>query len=100
MKIGGIPVQEAKKAIILKVTQDDVSRANTKNPASCAAARCLLRKPGVVDARVHIGRTYVKLGKKWLRFRTAPALRAEIVAFDRGGTFEPGEYVLRPCSEW
>jgi hypothetical protein len=79
MKIDGMPVLEAKKPITLKITKRDVSTAKTKDPGSCAAARCCLRQP---------------------KDKTAPGLRQEIITFDRGGTFEPGVYELKPLSEW
>jgi hypothetical protein len=46
-------------------------------------------------ARVHVARTYLKIGNKWLRCITPESLRSEIVAFDRGGKFEPGEFELK-----
>lgn len=100
MKINGVPVLDAKKSIVLKITPKDVTLGNTKDPGSCAAARCLLRQPDVEAARVHIARTYVKIAGKWMRYKTTAPLRQEIVTFDRGGVFEPGTYMLKPLSEW
>lgn len=34
-----------------------------------------------------------------MRYFTPEALRTEIVAFDRGGTFQPGEYELKAPTE-
>lgn len=98
MKIDGAVVVDAKKPIVLKITDKDVQLGNNKDPGACAAARCLLRKPDVEQARVHIGRTYLKVAGKWTRYKTSKALRTEIVAFDRGGSFEPGTYSLSPLS--
>jgi hypothetical protein len=96
MKIDGVPVEDAAKPVKLHITKADVNKGNNKDPGGCAAAQACMRELGAEAARVHIGRTYLKLGKKWVRFHTPPALRSEIIAFDRGGTFEPGEYYLAP----
>ena len=96
MHIAGLPVKDATKQVTLTITKRDVHNGDTKNPSACAAALECKRQMGVTDVRVHIGRTYVKLDDKWLRFRTAGSLRNEIIAFDRGGKFEPGTYTLMP----
>lgn len=98
MRIDGLKVVDAKKPMTLTITKKDVQVGNTKDPAACAAAQCLKRMPEVEQARVHIGRTYLKMNGAWYRFKTSEALRTEIVAFDRGGTFEPGAYSIVPLS--
>lgn len=96
MQIDGTKVVDAKKPLTLHITTGDVKKGANKNPSSCAAAQACLKLPGVTQARVHIATTYIKVHDKWLRFRTPGALRSEIVAFDRGGKFEAGEYTLKP----
>lgn len=97
MEINGMRVVDATRSVTLHISQDDTKKGNTKDPGACAAARSCLREVKDCEAaRIHLGRAYLKVGKKWLRFKTSEALRSEIVAFDRGGTFEPGEYILRP----
>jgi len=97
MKINGTLVVDAKSGIELEITKNDVRTGATKDPGQCAAARAIIRVLGAEAARVHIGRTYVKVKNKWVRYSTSPSLRREIVAFDRGGAFEPGIYRLLPC---
>lgn len=94
MKINGLPVTDASKKLAVHITKRDVSLGATKDPGGCAAARAIVRQTGCQQARVHIGRTYIKFDNKWVRYATPPALRSEIVAFDRGGDFEPGDYTL------
>lgn len=97
MKIGGGDVADAKEPLPVKITKNDVRLGAMKSAKACAAAQALCRQNGFTEARVHAARTYVKRPDgKWLRYVTPPSLRAEIVAFDRGGTFEPGEYSLLP----
>lgn len=101
MKINGLPVTDASKPLTIKITAGDCKKGATKEPNSCAAAQAALRQTTASEARVHISRTYLKFGKKWVRYQTPAALRQEIVSFDKGTGFSPGEYLLRaiPPSE-
>jgi len=93
--IENLPIYDAKKAILLSVTDNDCSRADRKEPDSCAVARACRRELHALDVRVHLGRVYVKTNKgSWTRYITPPALRSEIIAFDRGGTFAAGVFTL------
>jgi hypothetical protein len=97
--IEGLPVIDAKRSIMLHITADDIKKADARRPETCAAARACRRELHALEARVHLGRIYVKTTKeKWTRYQTPHALRSEIVAFDRGGTFAPGEYKLAPVT--
>ena len=97
MQINGLPVVDAKQKVKITISSRDVTKGKTKDPAACAAAvACLREVKNCTQARVHIGRTYLKIGKRWVRFHTPQSLRGEIVAFDRGANFEPGDYVLTP----
>lgn len=89
-------VADATRGMVLHITKTDCARGDLKTPSSCAAAKALCRLDGVEAAQVYIGRTYVKQKGKWTRYATPPSLRNEIIAFDRGGSFEPGDYTLRP----
>ena len=100
MKINGKKVVDATHSVELVITPKHIKRGNTKDPGGCAAAlACMEEVPGCSSARVHIGRTYIELADKWVRYQTSRALRSEIVAFDRGGNFEPGKYNLSPMSK-
>lgn len=96
MKIAGTPVKDADEKIVVHITRSDVRFGAKKNANSCAAARALCRQTGAEAAKVHFSRAYIKTGDKWLRFSVPPALRSEVMAFDRGGEFAPGDYVLSP----
>ena len=96
MKIGGGAVIDAIEPLPITITKNDVRSGAKKNANSCAAAQAICRA-GFTEARVHAARTYVRRPDgKWMRYATPLALRAEIVAFDRGGIFEPGDYALHP----
>lgn len=99
MKIDGMKVVDAKRKLKLEISNDDVKQGKTKEPGTCAAAKACLRQVKDIKAvRVHLSRVYMKIedkqGEKWVRYLTPDPLRNEIIAFDRGGTFEPGQYTL------
>lgn len=94
MKIEGLPVKDAKKPVLLAITAGDVRKGKVKSPASCAAAVACKRQLGASEAHVHKSRTYLRFNGHWVRYMTPASLQAEIVAFDRGGKFEPGEHRL------
>ncbi len=94
-KINGLPVKNGKKSISIMVTAQDVKRASVKDPTNCVAAIACRRDLGCTEARVHVGRTYLRFNGHWDRYHTSPNLRSEIIAYDRSGKFVPGEYVLR-----
>jgi len=96
MKINGTNVKDADGKVVVKITKADVRKGSLKSSKSCAAAQALCRQEHCEEARVHFSRAYIKRDGKWLRFGVPMALRNEIMAFDRGGKFEPGEYVLAP----
>ena len=96
MKINGVEVQDANEKLLVKITKQDVRKGELKNSSACAAANALCRQHHADEARVHFSRAYIRKGKKWMRFSVPAALRNEIIAFDRGGKFEPGEYILAP----
>jgi len=94
--IDGKPIINAKKPITIHINKNDISKADIKEPADCAVARACRRELHVKEVRVHLGRVYLRANEgNWTRYVTPKALRAEIIAFDRGGAFEPGEYELK-----
>lgn len=99
MEIAGKRVIDAKKPAIIKITPRDVKEGDNKNPSSCAAAKAARHSiEECISARVHIGRVYIEHAKHWVRYDTPDSLRTEIIAFDKGGSFQPGDYTLRAPS--
>ena len=96
--IDGLPVVDAKRPLTLTVTKADITRAadSSQEPDRCAVARACKRELHVIEARVHLARVYLRTNNSnWVRYQPPGAMRAEIIAFDRGGTFEPGEFRLQ-----
>lgn len=95
--IDGQPVHNAAMPVRLKITTEDIENGAPLNPNACAVALAAVRQlPGVTAAKAHLGCVYLRHGKEWRRYRTSPSIRTEIVAFDRGGKFWPGEFYLLP----
>lgn len=94
-QIDGRPIIDARKSLTLHVTLNDIKSADLREPGNCAVARACRRELKVAEARIHLGRVYIRQNKgNWQRYHTPRQLRTEIIAFDRGGSFEPGEYTL------
>ena len=96
MKIEGLPVIDSRRKAIVNITKADIKRGSRKKPEACAVALACIRELGVDEALVHATRAYLRKGLKWTRYFTPSAIRSEIIAFDRGGAFEPGKYELHP----
>lgn len=98
MKINGLPVVDAQRKLTIHVSASDTKRAKRKDPTSCAVAlSCVREIKGCTEARVHLGRTYIRVGDKYVRYNTPQSVRSELLLFDRGAGFEPGDYTLNPC---
>ena len=92
--LDGLPIVNATKSVKLVIRDNDIKGSRSRQPDKCVAAKACLRQLRAVEARVHLGKTYVRAKDKWVRYTTSPALKQEIVAFDRGGSFEAGSYML------
>lgn len=97
MEINGKKVVDATKKAKIHITQADTVKGANKDPGACVAALAAKREiANCLSARVHVGRVYVEHKDKWVCYFTPDRLRTEIIAFDRGGSFSPGEYELQP----
>ena len=94
MKLEGLPVYDAKNPIAFTVTPRDVRQGGVQAPDSCAMALACKREHHSKDVRIHLKYSYVLEKDHWVRYRTPVSVGREIVAFDRGGSFDPGEYML------
>lgn len=95
--INKAPIRNATKPVTIRITPNDATHGAKKDPGACAAALAAKRDvPECTEARIHISTSYVKVRDTWYRFRTPEALRTEIIGFDRGAKFTPGEYRLTP----
>jgi len=93
--IDGLSVVDATKPLKLEVTSADCKLATRKNPGCCAVAKACGRELKIRGVRVHLSRLYLLAGKTWTRYIVHSSLRQEIIAFDRGGKFQPGVYTFQ-----
>ena len=99
-QINGLPIFNATRKLFLNITKTDIKKSKIKRPDCCAVAQACKRQLNAKEVRVHLSRLYVRLdSKKWLRFETPSALRDEIVAFDRGGSFAEGRFIINPPTD-
>ncbi len=100
MEINGKKVVDAKAPAKIAITAEDVAKGANKNPSGCAAALAAMHDiKDCISARVHVGRVYIETPRRWVRYMTPESLRTEIIAFDRGGSFQPGQYELKAPSK-
>lgn len=95
----GLPLVDAAEDVSIVINKRDVSESKKKDPGNCAAALAGRRELNT-DVRVYMTRVYVKdkAKKQWVRFITPMSIQKEIVSFDRGSNFEPGEYQFKAPS--
>lgn len=91
----GLKVRDSSRHMVITVLPEDLRGARRKNPECCAFARACKRQQKV-DA-VHFLKTSAWIEKDGVltRFILPESMKREIIAFDRGGKFAPGEYQLR-----
>jgi hypothetical protein len=96
----GLPVVDAPKdtGIAMTVTPADVKGSKKGDPANCAAAIAGKRELQT-EVHVFLSRAYVKEKKHWVRYLTPESVSREIVSFDRGSAFTPGDYQFRAPRE-
>jgi len=94
----GLPIVDAKKHLEVVLTSRDIRHSSMKDPTSCAFARACNRREEVVAAYFFLTTAYLQFEDRIERYMLPPSMRAEIVAFDRGGpsAMEAGIYRLSP----
>ena len=87
-------VVDSKSTLAVEVTSSDVHNSKRKNHTECAmatACRRMFSADGMIIGKQTV---YLIKGTKAVRFGIPESVRKEIVAFDRGASFEPGSYQL------
>jgi hypothetical protein len=87
-------VVNAKHDLNIKLRPADVRSAGVKKHDGCAMAQACKRQLHVDGAIVSTSSAYLIDGKKATRYSVPLNVAKEIIAFDRGAGFEPGEYQL------
>jgi hypothetical protein len=90
-----LPVRDARKDLVLHITEADLQSGKRRDNDHCAAANALCRQENFKSARVFKGVTYVMHKDGTItRYITPKNLYIELMIFDRGGRMEAGDYKL------
>ena len=85
--------------VIVSAEDTEKAEANRGNPAACAMALAVGRQAGVVGAVINRSISIVAHSDGTaIRYKTPNRTYSALYAFDMGGVFEPGVYVLGPMS--
>lgn len=87
-------VRDAQKDLFIEVTDRDCRSKGVKQHTECALAVACKRALGVKGVIIAIRAAYIVNGKQAIRYGLGEAIAREVTAFDRNGSFEPGEYRL------
>ena len=91
-------VVDADDPITVEVTARDVSTSKRKAHAECAMAVACKRSKNVDGVLISTTSAYLIKGNTAVRYAVPPSVAREVVVFDRGSDFMPGEYSLVPVS--
>lgn len=87
-------VNDSDESIHIIVTAADDRKATKMDHTGCAMAVALKREMKVDGVIMSISTAYLVKGTTATRYYVPRRTQREIVAFDRGGHFEPGTYYL------
>jgi hypothetical protein len=88
-------VTDADGDLLINVTDRDFKGGRKKDHGDCALAVAAKRQEGATQVIVSSSMAYVIKGNHATRYKVPEAARKEIVSFDRGASFETGDYVLK-----
>lgn len=92
-------VVDASRNARIEVTSKDEATSRKKSHKGCAMAVACKRKFHLDGVIISVNRAYLVKGDKARRFQLPPSVSREVVSFDRGGGFEPGDYELSKVGE-
>jgi hypothetical protein len=87
-------VKDASKRLTLEVTKHDAANSHRKKHSECAMAVACKRAMKLDGVIVSATTAYLIKDTVATRYELPMAAQKEVVAFDRGGGFSPGEYQL------
>jgi hypothetical protein len=93
-------VKDAKKHLVIKVTEKDIKQAQQKDHIDCAMAVACKKGQGADGVIMAIKTAYIIKDDQAVRYKLPERTAREIVAFDKGGRFSPGEYELKAPSKF
>jgi hypothetical protein len=88
-------VTDADGDLLISVTDRDFKGGKKKDHGDCALAVAAKRQEHAAQVIVSASTAYVIKGDHATRYKVPEAASKEIVSFDRGASFETGDYVLK-----
>lgn len=92
----GRKLVDATKPLKVTVRKGDVDKADRKSPRSCALSWAVYRENEVEEVIVYKSVAYLVYSDRIVRYELNAGIQEEIVTFDRHGTFDLGDYRLKP----
>lgn len=92
-------VSDAEEDMEIEVTDRDERTAAKKDHTQCALAVACKRSQHADGVLISVHAAYVIKGDEATRFSLPESAKREVVSFDRGAKFSPGEYVLKKPSK-
>lgn len=93
-----VKVKDATKPLEVTVAKTDVDNSKVRNHKDCVFAHACKRMEDIDGAIIAIKSAYIIKGDTAIRYSIPDSLAREIVAFDRDGKFETGDYYVREPS--
>lgn len=91
-------VVDADRGAKIEVMPTDANPRAQKNHEDCALAVACKRQMNLDGVIISRSKAYLVKGRVARRFNLSPSASREVVSFDRGAGFAPGEYLLSPIS--
>lgn len=88
-------IMDATADLTIEVTKANTQSKAVRNHQECALAVACKDKKHLDDVVISRSMAYLVKGKVATRYQLPEHVSREVIAFDRGGTFAPGEYELK-----
>lgn len=88
-------VTDADSDLLVNVTERDEKASKKKDHNECAMATAVKRQEKATSVIISASTAYVIRGTTATRYKVPEAVSKEVVSFDRGASFEAGDYKLK-----
>jgi len=88
-------VTDADDDLMVEVNEKDGKVSRRKDHNECAMAVAVRRQEKASSVIISSRTAYVIKGTEAVRYKVPEAVGKEVVSFDRGSSFEPGDYKLK-----
>ncbi len=90
-----LKVTDSDNDLEIEVLERDIRAAAKKNHTECAMAVACKRAEHADGVIISVNTAYVIKGNEATRFKVPQSIAREVVSFDRGSQFGPGDYALK-----